>query len=240
MAFPGILRRLFEKDGAGPLLRGDILPLERAAYSVMLTVSGTWTAPYDGFYLAEVQGGGGAGGAAFTYALCGAGGGASGALTTEVLYFAKGHSVPVSIGAGGTPTSTEAVGGQGGTSTFGGLSALGGAGGVGAVNNTYAGYVFLLRGGKARGPGGTPGGFGANESINTTGITTMVTSGEGGSSAFGVGGPRKSLSINNPGISGDSGTGYGSGGSGGTAGGSDRSYGGAGAPGCVRITFLGV
>ena len=45
MAFPGILRRLFEKDGAGPLLRGDILPLERAAYSVMLTASGTWTAP---------------------------------------------------------------------------------------------------------------------------------------------------------------------------------------------------
>ena len=28
MSFPGIIRRLFANNGAGPKLRGDILPLE--------------------------------------------------------------------------------------------------------------------------------------------------------------------------------------------------------------------
>ena len=115
MAFPGILRRLFEKDGAGPKLRedilpplrADILPLERAAYSVMLTVSGAWIAPYDGFYRIEVQGGGGAGGPVWTYALCGAGGGASGAFTEAVRYFVKGTSVTVTIGAGGVSVASN-------------------------------------------------------------------------------------------------------------------------------------
>ena len=121
MAFPGILRRLFEKDGAGPKLRedilpplrADILPLERAAYSVMLTVSGTWTAPYDGFYLVETQGGGGGGGSSIRTSTAGSvagGGGASGGYTSSVKYYKKGAVVSYVIGAGGIRGDTPSNG----------------------------------------------------------------------------------------------------------------------------------
>lgn len=244
MAFPGILRRLFENDGAGPLLRGDILPLERAAYSVMLTVSGTWTAPYDGFYLVEVQGGGGGGGTLVRTTTCGVmacAGGSGGKYGIGVKYYQKGQAVSCVIGAGGYSgaTASQGHGSPGGASAFGTISVQGGDGGRGGMNPdvgyVYFPYVPVLRGGAVAGTQGSLASI-----AQETGIPAGIYSGMGGASPFGnggssVGGGAQTKS----GTDGNPGTGYGSGGGGGV-GCDTQALGASGMPGCVRVTFIGV
>lgn len=80
------------------------------------TSSGTFTAPYTGFYFVEVQGGGGAGD---SYA------GGGGGYSAKSVYLEKGQNISVTVAP-----STWVAAQNGGSSSFGSyLSASGGTGG---------------------------------------------------------------------------------------------------------------
>lgn len=146
------------------------------------------------------------------------------------------------IGAGGNKgdTASNGKGYLGGNTTFDGIVAQGGNGGIGYVDFSAtrfsAGY-----GGSPNGNGSHGGNGMVTNASQSTGIAATLYSGVGGDSPFGVGGGVSHIS--NTGTSGSTegsaGKGYGSGGSGG-AGNNQTAYGGKGAPGCVRITYLGV
>lgn len=245
MAFPGILKRLFENGGAGPLLRSNLF--RQTNYITMLTASGTWTAPYDGYYLLEVQGGGGGGGSCVRTTStanggCICGGGQAGECLQRVKWYAKGTIVTYTIGAGGSHgnTASDGIGRDGGNTVFDGITGRGGAGGAGLVDpsssNIYFSYSRLTE------HNGTPGDPGNIDRYNTvSGGPTLARSGKGGGTIFGAGGSNAAVVIGTSASStaGKDGTGHGSGGSGG-AGYMATAYGGSGIAGCVRATYLGV
>ena len=247
MAFPGILRRLFEKDGAGPLLRGDILPLERATYSVMLTASGTWTAPYAGFYFREVQGGGGGGGSCIksgsaAIGAVAAGGGGSGGYDVSVKYYKKGDVVSYTIGAGGAKgdAASNGTGYRGGNTVFDGIIAAGAYSGRGDIDyvssHSKAHYTTQAMLGAQMGGSGM-----VHTMATATGLPSTFIAGYGASSMFGMGGGAASVAVQaeSAATNGGAAAGYGAGGGGG-AGKNATAYGGNGSPGCVRLTFIGV
>lgn len=236
--FPGLLRRLFEKDGAGPLLQPNLF--RQTNYTTTLTTSGNWTAPYDGYYFVEVQGGGGGGGScrktsttAIGSAICG--GGQAGEFIEGVKWYAKGTILNYTIGAGGGYDR------GGGNTVFDGIVAHGGSPGVG-LDDPPTGNVYFLYS-QYNVYSGIPGDPGNIDRYNYTGGPHGGRSGKGGGTIFGTGGGQAYATISSTaaanGAAGKNGVGYGSGGSGG-AGHQTTAYGGAGAPGCVRITFIGV
>ena len=245
MAFPGLLRRLFEKDGAGPLLRPDLF--RQTNYTTTITTSGNYTYQYDGYFLEEYQAAGGGGGSLIKTSgtdigVYASGGGASGEYISVVKYRKKGEIATATIGAGGArgDTASNGKGYSGGNTTFDGIIAQGGNGGLGYVD--FSASRFSAGYGGAPNGNGTHGGNAMITNMSQgTGIAAALYSGAGADSPLGQGGGMKYT--NNTGTpdttAGDTGTGYGSGGSGG-AGNNKTAYGGKGASGCVRITYLGV
>ena len=218
--------------------------LKESAYSQVLTTSGAWTAPYDGYYLVEVQAGGGAGGSVFATvdsAQGGAAGGHSGGYQTAAKYYSQGEVVSCVIGAGGAANASGGPGGNGGDSTFDGIVADGGIGGYGysaAIPGEYRMNIPPLY---APTVGGNSGMVAADYSLSVSlNAVNPIVGGIGGTSRFGRGG---SGGTAHTGIltNGYPATGYGAGGGGaglnniiGTA------KGGIGTAGCVKITYIGV
>jgi len=176
------------------------------------TGSSTWTCPTG---VTEIEllivGGGGAGSRAHTTNTCG-GGGAGGLIYKPNLEVSPGTSYTVTVGAGGTGTNPggNALGGDGGDSSFvgGGINLVGDGGGRGAGNQpaypttnanaggsgggggSYDGINGTSRpylGNTATQPGSTSGGFGhAGGNVgHTDGFYT------GGGGGGGAGGPGK-------------------------------------------------
>jgi len=192
------------------------------------TANGSFTVP-PGVTMIEVElvgGGGGGGGAGGASA---AGGGGAGGYAAGKFTVVPGTVYTVTVGLGGTAganTVTDSAnnGGNGGTTSFGGLlSATGGHGGTGAAS-----------GGSLQGAA-QPGGAGTGGSVNAAGGRgycaffvgpTVGFGGAGGNSFFGGGG---SASTGQP----DAGQAPGSG----AAGGGPSWPGGIGAPGLVTVRW---
>ena len=251
MAFPGIFRQLFENSGAGPKLREDILPLTKATYTVTLTESGQWTTPYDGYYFDELQSpGGGSGGVTATNGAAASAGGGGGAYVSRVKWRKKGTIIDASIGAPGTAgiANTSATGegtgngGDGGDTTFDGVTAKGGKGSIGV--STAGNVLMLLEAPQAMvgGQSSSPATYGYYNRANPTAPFGSIVAGNGGDSVFGAGGKGARCSIGGTAEAhvGQNGYGYGGGAGGASANLTANVNGGRGAPGAVRITFLGV
>ena len=162
-------------------------------YVVTFTTVGTttWTVPA-GVTSAEVLvvGGGGAGGGRH------GGGGAGGGLVYNAAYaVTAGAGITVTVGAGGLPTqvdaNTQSVGGNGGNSVFGSITALGGGGGGsytaavptgGGSGGGGGGGVNTAAGLANQGDSGGGTGFGSN---GGTGGATTGGGGGGGAGAVG-------------------------------------------------------
>ena len=284
-AQPGHIRTmLFANAGAGPLLRGDIIPPQpvatdaapgivrpdgsglavdvngvlsiknKTASTQLLTASGTWTAPYHGFYFIEVQGGGGGSGAVWGSASCLATAGAgTGGYTLAVRNYAKGDEVSYTIGAGGAagvPTSAgtgigSGSGASGGATNFGGIAAAGGFPSLGVCFSSSQAFDGLYHGNSYGAMPGGMAGEGASLRYYSRSNSAFggVISGLGGTSAFGQGGAESAVNANTTVVSAPGktppATNYGAG-AGGAASNYSNAPGGNGAPGCVRVTFLGV
>lgn len=206
--------------------------------------SGTYT-PSVGLIAADVTciGGGGAGGGTVTtnssqYA-AGAGGG-EGGIAESLLSAASigGGGVTVTIGPGGAGAA-GLIGGNGGTTSFGGITATG-------ANGGSVGPAISLNGSTAL--GGGSGGTASGATFNFTGTAgsasiiiaitpEFVISGQGAPGYLGAGGGQ-SIVVGNTssGFAGNAGSGYGSGGSGAGMGPSNSAKaGGNGAPGACII-----
>ncbi len=212
------------------------------------TASGTWTKPSNlsgnEIVIVQAWGGGGAGGGTNATSGVSSGGGGGGGFT-EAKFRASdlGSTVTVTIGAGGIAAS-GAVGGIGGTTTFGSLlSAFGGGGGASANggSNGAGGGGGGTFGAGASGSSGTPGGGGAPaDSFGgaTGGTGVGARSVYGGSSGAGGAYNGASASIGGAAYFGGAGGGGGNGNSGsaGAGGAGMTGYGGAGGAGSTGGT----
>ncbi|EEY4087848.1 phage tail protein [Escherichia coli] len=176
----------------------------------LFTANGTFTVPAGVKKVFVEMIGGGAGGSAApssTNYYKPAPGGRAAQIAIAIVAVSPGAAVSVAVGAGGAgaiPASGTAliVGGAGGSSSFGGVSA---AGGSGLLNS------------------------GVWDPAEFNGLkSTIWTAGDGENSPFGLGGKGIPSGCSN-------GTGYGAGGSGGSCSGLNKSNGGNGSPGFVRI-----
>lgn len=192
-------------------------PLTRPAQGTQVfTSSGTFTVPAGVSEVeVEVWGGGGGSSASSGAGVYTNGGGGGGYSRKIVAGLAPGGTVTVTIGAGGSATSSGVTGGAGGTSSFGShCSATGGAGaatavGYGALAGSGSGGDVNLSGGQ--GAGAIPG----------------VNAGNGGDGAQGGAGGWGGQSTSNPGM-------LPGGGAGGAGAGSAGS---PGAPGLVVVRW---
>lgn len=203
------------------------------------TASGTYT-PTSGYTwaIAFVTGGGGGGGGADTASGGGdasGGGGGGGATAVGVLDLTAITSETVTIGAAGTAGNTSGSnGGAGGNSSLGALlTANGGSGGTGSGANVTM-DVENNGGAGSSTTGGTALAFTVNGS---SGGDSDSTSGYGGGTLWGQGGPAQWFASNstNTGVAGSV---YGSGGSGGTAEDSSGSASAAGGAGAAGVVFI--
>lgn len=201
----------------------------------IFTASGTFTVPAS-VNSVEVQviGGGGAGGASGNGSAggvagnIGAGGGAGGYGYKRVFGLTPGGTVAVTVGAGGTP-STSATSGAGGSSSFGShVTCNGGAGGAYGISTTGSGGSGgTVTGADLPVDGGSGGFSGPNSgTVSTSDIFRIY--GRGGPAAGGLG-------VVPTGGTGNAGQGYGAGGTG--ASGGSLVLGGAGAPGIVIVRW---
>lgn len=196
------------------------------------TANGTYT-PTAGTtsVIVEIQAGGGAGGGTVatgaSVVSVGAGGNAGGYIRHRMTSGFSGATVVV--GAGGTPAS-GAIGGNGGASSFAGITAGGGNGGPSTTAAANAGQMPSVIAGTATGGSivNIPGAIGG-PSFATFG-TFVTISGNGANSPLGSGGGG-GIQTN-----GTAGVGFGAGG-GGTANGQSQPAisGGAGSPGIVIV-----
>ena len=205
----------------------------------IFTASGTYTptAGCAGAIVECIAGGGAGGGSNGAPGGSGnfwiSGGGAAGSYSRKFVTAAQiGASQAVTIGAGGTSTTTTA-GTSGGNTSFGSLcTANGGAGGV----TGFAGGAVAAGGAAGTGDVTVPGQSGG-PALAGSGTNAPAAAGWGGSGPYGAGGPaleyQIATGVNAPG------RGYGSGGSGSCVSPSSSSTaGGAGQPGLVIVTEL--
>lgn len=201
----------------------------------IFTAGGTFTVPA-GVTSVEVQviGGGGAGGASGDGSAggvagnIGAGGGAGGYGYKRITGLTPGGTVAVTVGAGGTP-STSATSGAGGASSFGShVTCNGGAGGAYGISTTGAGGAGGSVTGADLAVAGGSGGFSGPNSGSVTTSDIVRIYGRGGQAAGG-------LSVVPTGGTGNAGQGFGAGGTG--ASGGSLVTGGAGAPGIVIVRW---
>ncbi|WGL57914.1 hypothetical protein [Kluyvera intermedia] len=210
----------------------------------VITASQTYTkTPGTQFAVIEVQGAGGAGGGASavtTTATCSIGCGGTNGAYAKVVVITPEDQTLITIGSGGVGVQSG-VGGSGGTTSFGPISASGGLGGntmSPSTTPTFAG---------TNGATGVVVTTGADKVIKATPVVQPLTigirmsgtigfSGAGGMSEFGYGGYGRASSAN--GLVGIDGIAYGSGGggaAGGTSAGAVAYAGGDGADGVVVI-----
>lgn len=202
------------------------LPTLRPGFSQIqsFTSSGSFVVPNAVTRLrVTVIGGGGAGGSN-TVAPSGGGGGGGSSLTI-LTGLTPGMSIPVTVGAGGTP-SAGASGGSGGTSSFGTyVSATGGSGGGGGTS-----YAPMPGGSGGAGVGGNVNNAG---SYGTDSVMSSARGGDGGGQGSGRGTTGALTAI--------SGQGYGGGGGGNgsnnTSGAGTGALGGSGASGIVIVEY---
>ncbi len=188
------------------------------ASAVAFTSSGSFTVPVGVTRLkVRVVGGGGAGGTHATQP--GGGGGAGGEATEWLSGVVPGTIIPVTVGAGGQPSSGAGNGGTGGASSFGSyVSATGGTGGGGGSGSGT--------------PTGGQGGSGSGGTVNLAGswggdaIPSAGRGGDGGGPGAGKGGT---------GVAGQSAPAGSAGGGGG--GGGNGLAGGAGGGGLVMVEY---
>lgn len=167
----------------------------------VITTSGTYTAPVDGWYKITVKGGGGGGGGNYgtsSYNTGGSGGGEGG---TTIAYerMTAGDTATVVIGAGGTGGSASANGTAGGNSSvtinsnaYTGGGGSGGAYNNGAQNNGGSGTIPGAPGGlggrtwQGNGFGGAGGGNGGGtgNSGGSQGADAVANSGGGGGGGY--------------------------------------------------------
>lgn len=175
---------------------------------------------------ALVIGGGGAGGASGTTGQAGAGG-HGGGMAAGRYAVTPAQVLAVTVGAGGTPTSTN--GGAGGSSSLGALlSATGGGGGLGGDGGaaTQSGSAGTGTGGQLNITGGIGGPTGS--ASYTASVGAAGPAARGGLAAGGFSTPVL-FSTSDPG------RGHGAGGNG--ASGGSALLGGAGAPGLVLVRW---
>ncbi|MCU4159391.1 hypothetical protein AiwAL_04640 [Acidiphilium sp. AL] len=203
------------------------LPQLRPGFSAMqvFETSGSFVVPAGVMQVkAKVVGGGGAAG--YHATLPGAGGGEGGTAIDIVTGLTSGQTIPVTVGAGGVPTTSPGNGGAGGISSFGAyLSATGGEGGQGGTANLFA--TAGGNGGIGQGARIIQGG-----AMGSDGIAVASRGGDGGGAGRGRGasGP----------LAGFAAIGFGGGGGGGGASSGSSpvgSPGGAGAPGVVVVEY---
>jgi len=233
-----------------------------AQTTVTFTTSTTWTVPYGVASVAvECWGGGGAGAGTGNSAGAGGGGGGGGYAKKNTYAVSYGDVLNITIGAGGTGTSS-ATGANGGStyvdkggSKFveaaggnGANGANGGTGGTGATGDTKytggsGGNGKSASGDNAGGGGGSGAGNTGAGNNGSNGTTGPATGGNGGATKAnngGAGGNGYGSTGNCPGTNGGNGSTYGGGGGGGAQDGSGcgtPSKGGNGAPGYVTITY---
>lgn len=159
----------------------------------VITTSGTYTAPVDGWYKTTVKGGGGggAGGQRVSSVFTTGGGGGEGGTTIAYKYMAGGATAAVVIGAGGTGGTTGGnAGANGGDSSVtidgntvtagggqGGAKQSGGAGGTGTIIGCAGGIGIHGTNGNN---GGSGGGNGGGVFDYMTEVVTPATNGGGG------------------------------------------------------------
>ncbi len=218
--------------------------LNRVTYRELITASGAWTPPGTGWY--RIRGVAGGGGGASLNSPSGfmsaGGGGSSGEEADIVIHISSLDPIPVTIGAAGlgaNVSNLNAVGGNGGVTSFGAYFSLNG--GLGAPNSASPDNVSsrLEVGAGAAGPGsnaGTPASLRLTASNIATGFIGATT-GAGGSSSFGAGGRAFARNASDASSRGYAGAGYGAG-AGGSAACSGWIGGNNGSPGCIEITRL--
>ena len=172
----------------------------------VITTSGTYTAPVDGWYKITVKGGGGggAGGLYSAYTIAGGGGGGEGGMTIAYELLTAGDTASVVVGAGGTGgTAGGGKGTNGGNSTVivngntytggggGGTPTAqlygGGEGGTGMVPGACGVIGGVAGAGNAQ-PGGAGGGAGGGNgglyNGNQAGLNGTLGCGGGGGCGF--------------------------------------------------------
>ena len=210
-----------------------------------ITTSGDFIVSLTGKWLVELVGGGGAGGSSYAPSgiLGGASGGSSGCYVQLILELTAGEIVPCTIGAPGIASTNPASphGGNGGNTSFGNYgTAQGGLGGAGVPNT--ATYDMYPSGRSAQGPGGNPGGQGGHERINSSsGVGSYAVSGLGGASLYGMPGAQVSVVGSADAVAGQNAQGFGAGGGGAASNRNNTAgaRGGNGAPGLIKLRYLG-
>jgi hypothetical protein len=198
----------------------------KSATIVPFTSSTTFTVPAGIYTIKRIQcwGAGGGGGGSFGAGGAGSGAGAGGYDEAVNVAVTPGSSITVAIGAGGTAgAGTPTNGGNGGTSTFGGLcTAAGGLGG-------WSGNSALQTSGSGAGGAGSVGSLPLTGQGGGLAFTVGIPCGGiGGAAPFGGAPPAINVGGN-----GSGGNFPGGGGNGGSAGGA----GGVGANGFIIIEY---
>ena len=147
----------------------------------VITTSGTYTAPVDGWYKITVKGGGGGGGGGLvvgTNAYCGGAGGGEGGLSVGYKKMAVGDTASVVVGAGGAGGAAGGGNGSdgGGSSVVVDSTTISCGGGKGATEFSGAG-----------GTGDVNGDAGGSRGYSTT-TSAFATGGAGGGTGGGKGG----------------------------------------------------
>ena len=186
----------------------------------VITTSGTYTAPVDGWYRITVKGGGGGGGGGYVGAThVGGFGGGEGGTTIAYERLDAGDTAAVVIGAGGTGGAVNTDGSNGGNSSVTvNLNTYTGGGGGGGTK----GYIVA---------GGTGGAGGTGDIYGAPGGTGENYSGESGNGGGNGGGQGVYNLVGTSGV-------YGGGGAGGSGAGTVGTAGGAGGDGYAWFEYF--